>query len=138
MFKKSFIFILMAAVLFMVPVSQATAANVQPQAMTAERSSETTDKLSCIFDAVLTMIQEIGACETAENVELCYVDAILTMFISVFSCTALDPQLSCIIDVIMEGIDDLTLCQDIGCVLSTVFSMVIDIISCIETSAAAV
>lgn len=138
MFKKALIFTLMAAVLFMIPASQIATANAQTQSVAIERSSETTDRLSCIFDAVLTMIQDIGACETAENADLCYVDAILTMFISIFSCTALDPQVSCIIDVIMDGIEDLALCQDIGCVLSTVFSMVIDIISCIETSAATV
>jgi len=135
--KKTILFTLMAAVLFMMPAAPTTAVSAAQNDISQERSSETTDRLSCIFDAVLTMIQDFGPCEESNDQDLCYADAVITMVLSVFACTTFDTQQTCVFNIVLDAIDDIVLCQDIGCVLSTLFSMIIDILNCIDTAAPA-
>ncbi len=133
--KKTVLLTIMAAILFMMPAAPVTAAKAASGNDTI--ASENTVTLSCVFDAILTMVTSVSLCDEADDETACYLEAIVTMVLDVIVCTAFDTQMTCILNIILTALDDIVLCEDIGCALSTVFSMVIDIINCVETAPAA-
>ncbi len=83
------------------------------------------------------MAESISVCGEADDEQICALNAAVSMIFESVICVigSQNAELGCIFDIVLTGLDELANCEEMNCALSILFSMVIDILDCVEAPA---